>query len=517
MEILSASQQQPRQHNVRKLPSPSLHASVPTPEDSSTSVPKSVQVGKQGRRSVLSRSRPGHSDSSSVSSQSDDNKHNRPYDGGGLQLPVAQNIPAFHIDEIIRGERLVCNKSCEVYEIRGVRQSHEQDEPTLQLPRDHLANQINSKKYRRDTSGTPLAKRFVLKHIRRERMDSQLKFEEAASELENEATMMKGLNHPNIAKLRGISIGGTEAYYLTGNHDSFFIIVEQMEETLARKIVRWRSKENFHRFRTVFGLFPRRRAEQKFLIERLHVIFDISNGLQYIHGHGICHRNLHISSIGFNAQNNVQIMEFGKACQNSRTVERANERSDPSVAAPSILHYDDSGVFPINTRSSPPKASGFQKDVLDFSRIVCEVLTMRSVNNSMSDRQGKAYIRSFRDLASFIPRRLLGMLQRGLSDFPDSRPTISEFRDCLNDVLLGLVKEHKESSGTSGGSSTDPYMSIGRSERRLTELGLLGEGEEVPETTRDATGETKDGEAQVNEAENTESMRTSFTGGCQVL
>lgn len=193
-------------------------------------IPTSVHVRPKPLKTVSSsRSGVGHSvcSASSISFQCFDRKY-RPNEqsggGGGLNLSEEQNVPAFHIDDILRGNSIdVHTATFYVYEIRGIKQNHEQEEPSRQFLRDTLANQINSKKYRRNTAGAPLAKRFVLKHLRKERMDSQMGFEEATVSLENEATLMKGVNHPNIAKLRGVSIGGTEAYYLTGHHDSYFL------------------------------------------------------------------------------------------------------------------------------------------------------------------------------------------------------------------------------------------------------------------------------------------------------
>jgi hypothetical protein len=460
-----------------------------------SSIPVTVHV-QQKPKSNSSRSGKFHSMASASSGSSHSaSRKLRPGATVAKAGAVVRNIPAFHIDEIIRGDRLEWNWTFEIYEIRGIQQKHKENDPMRQLPRDHLANQINSKRYRRDIGRSPLAKRFVLKHIRKERMDSQAGFEEAALALENEATLMKGLNHPNIAKLCGVSIGGTEAYYLRGKHDSYFLIVEQMEETLARRLVRWRSKDSFQRLRTLFGLLRRRRAASKFLIERLGVAFDISDGLQYIHGHGICHCNLSVTSIGFNFHQQVQIMEFGMACQ-----QKTNDKGASEAGVGLLCHNrDESGVFSATMLPSQVSESGFQGDVLDFSRIVCEILTMRSCGPSMSDRQENAYIRSFRALASVIPPRLLGMLQRGVSDYPDSRPTISEFRECLSDILCSWLED-------SSGSTTDPFFSIKRQGCRQTVLGLIAEEDE----------ETSADDGLVSTLQNTDSLQTSVTGGYHV-
>lgn len=218
----------------------------------------------------------------------------------------------------------------------------------------------------------------------------------------------------------------------------------------------------------MFGLLARKRTELNLLIERLRVAFDISDGVQYIHGHGKCHHNLHVSSVGFNVKNQVQIMEFGKAVYKNRPTEHGSETSDGSAVTRGsfALLQERSGPFPVNTGSTlQAQESGFQKDVLDCSRIVCEVMTVRLIESSMSDRQGKACIRLFCALASLVPRRLLGMLQRGLSDHPDSRPTITEFRDCLNEVLFNLIKENRGSSGTPM-MSLDPHIGTRQQDRR---------------------------------------------------
>jgi hypothetical protein len=348
-------------------------------------------------------------------------------------------------------------------------------------------------------------------------MDSQQAFEVAASALDNEATLMKGLYHPNIARLRGLSIGGTEAYYQTGRHDSYFLIMEQVEETLTQRIARWQNRQTLYKWRTIHGLLRQKQFEKNFLLERLRVAFDIADAIEYIHTHGICHHSLHGRSIAFNTQNQVQISEFGCArkCTTERTTRNVTENNTvdggnfhesyssvttAAAAAAATLKREESDESHTSTRSvssSPSKIVGLQQDVLDFTWILCEILTMRSSSeaSSINDREGKAYVRAFRSLASVIPRRLLGMIHRGLNgngknDSNGRLPSIADFRECLSEVMYSMTKDGNDTAF--GGGINTSLNKNWRKTRRPTELGLITEAEEMRFVYR---GEVEEGVA----------------------
>lgn len=453
-------------------------------------------------------------------------------------ITAQATVACFHIDEIVRGELLDTHRMYEVHDIRAIRQGHKVASPMQQHSRDCMTEQVNNARNIRKiaaagatgagqevTPATTTGKRFVMKHIRKECMGTQQLFEEAALALENEATMMKGLCHPSIPRLRGMSLGGTEAYYFSGRHDSFFLLSDRIVESFQERVVRWRKRNGWVRLRTFRGLIRRSSSERAFLVERLRVALDIADGVHYMHEHGISHRSLDSSSIGFNASNHVQILQFGKARKESYNSPQPSASNAPAShlqtqgsskrlssltsstkgSLPASLTRNESlrscgttGSHPSELQQADHEKSsqslgggssrGFQQDVLGYSKILCEILTMRSLEGAWADsvnhmsRQGKAYISDFRSLATKIPRRLLELLQRGLGDFADSRPTMDEYCACLGEVLFGLhqdqMRHRKESSnaGDDGSTAAAAYNHGRPAGRRTTQLGLSCEG-----------------------------------------
>jgi serine/threonine protein kinase len=197
-------------------------------------------------------------------------------------------------------------------------------------------------------------------------------------------------------------------------------------------------------------LLRRKETEEAFLVERLRVALDIADGLKYIHSHGICHRDLHLTSIGFSSTDQVQITSFGKARRQKRPLDDTSakyltvDHSDGVAMLVSPSMYPRESEYRAPDSSTKSVESGTKQDVLAYSRILCEILTMRSCEISISSREGTAYIRAFRALAFVIPKQLWGLLQKGLSNEVVSRPSMSEFHECLIDVIFSMTMLNRD-------------------------------------------------------------------------
>jgi serine/threonine protein kinase len=192
---------------------------------------------------------------------------------------------------------------------------------------------------------------YAMKHLKGRLMSQQENFRLAAAELAVEAHMLASFDHPNIIKLRGWAANGV-ASFLSGRHDSFFLLLDKLDETLDHRITRWQQLHNRWQADTdqeshassQHGLMadmwrrltqtqlPPHLAHQKVLqhqheqreqkrsirhqhqeqvvLEQMSVCKEIAAALSYLHEQGVIFRDLKPNNIGF-LDGKVKLFDFG--------------------------------------------------------------------------------------------------------------------------------------------------------------------------------------------------------------
>jgi len=79
---------------------------------------------------------------------------------------------------------------------------------------------------------------FAMKHLKLRLMSQPANFRLAASELAVEAHMLASFSHPNILRIRGWALNGISSF-ADGRHDSFFLLLDILDETLDHRIATW--------------------------------------------------------------------------------------------------------------------------------------------------------------------------------------------------------------------------------------------------------------------------------------
>lgn len=188
-------------------------------------------------------------------------------------------------------------------------------------------------------------RRYACKHLKQDLMDRPEDFQTAAAELACEAHILSAFDHPNILKVRGWAENGI-ASFEEGNHNSFFLLLDLLDETLNQRIDRWREEEerrNLERvmmarqnpshspavgettriwgniqhaalFKDSSAMEQHHRTEnmrfQTLYLEKIRVMSELASALDYIHSMGVVFRDLKPNNIGFSG-NRVQIFDFG--------------------------------------------------------------------------------------------------------------------------------------------------------------------------------------------------------------
>ena len=191
-------------------------------------------------------------------------------------------------------------------------------------------------------------KTYAMKHLKGKLMSQPDNFRLAAAELAVEAHMLASFEHPNIIKVRGWAANGV-ASFATGKHDSFFLLLDRLDETLDRRIdrwlqleARWRADEqadsHVHSHGVVVDMWRRftqsqpdpqlarnealrrqpqkqqrdlrRQHQEQVLLEKLGICMEISSALSYLHSQGVIFRDLKPNNIGF-LNGRVKLFDFG--------------------------------------------------------------------------------------------------------------------------------------------------------------------------------------------------------------
>mmetsp|Transcript_350 Transcript_350/g.510 ORF Transcript_350/g.510 Transcript_350/m.510 type:complete len:418 (+) Transcript_350:114-1367(+) len=182
-------------------------------------------------------------------------------------------VAKFHRSEIEVGELLGKGAFSEVYQVKAVNPcfEHEDEEENLRcVIHEACKTQDND------------ADQFIVKHLRPELLTQRTAFNNAAADLVLESKFLAALDHPNIIKIHGWAANGAKSFG-DGSHDGFFVMLEQLDDILSRRISLWRKDP----------------SSAPPMEQRLGYATQIAGALQYLHSKNIIFRDLKCDNIGF--------------------------------------------------------------------------------------------------------------------------------------------------------------------------------------------------------------------------
>lgn len=305
-------------------------------------------------------------------------------------------------------------------------------------------------------------------------------FQVAAADLAVEAHLLASLgDHPNILKIRGWTMKGPKAFE-NGRHDSFFLVLDVLEETLDRRMKKWRQQRNDDACES---------SSNKLTTEKTRIVTEIAAALEHVHSRGVIYRDLKPQNVGFR-NDTVKLFDFGL----SRELVLPPSVSPPSSPSSAISTAAATTTTTMMTdRAGTPRymapevlskrgpSYGFPSDVYSWSIVAWEIFTEQKPFAEMTSRDqyiamvcDKGYrpdISTATDTASNddndtdeiprhnIPEEMKPLLERSWSSEPSDRPTMSktvaELRSNFNSAPLIATKKRKRESTSDAGSSDD--------------------------------------------------------------
>lgn len=280
----------------------------------------------------------------------------------------------------------------------------------------------------------PDKRKYAMKHLKFKLMSQPENFRLAAAELAVEAHMLASFDHPNILKIRGWAANGV-ASFAEGAHDSFFLILDALDETLDQRICRWQAQEETFKqqqaslntlsngffdvwkrlsqpHETVKSLYTHP-AYQQIYLEKLGVCAEIAAALNYLHERGVIFRDLKPNNIGF-LNGRVQLFDFGLSrelpgCDLNQPFEMSGK-----VGTLRYMAVEVASQQPYNVAS----------DVFSWAMVSYEVLTLLKPFHGWTRdmHQSMVCVQGVRPETASLPSNVRHMLEACWSHQPHLRP-----------------------------------------------------------------------------------------------
>lgn len=268
-------------------------------------------------------------------------------------------IPLFHRSEIQIGTLVGSGGFSNVYQITAFvldTAISEQCTGEEQVLREEMAELVRN--------GTL---KLVIKHLKRALSLSSTKvMSRAACDLMMEATYMASMNHPNILAVRALPIHDIHSYD-AGDYDGYFIIMDELSNTLSDEIMEWK----------------RNVSAAPSITNKMDYALQVASALEYLHA--FCHviyRDLKPSNIGFDINTGtVQLFDFGLCRElpsaSTTDIARINDENKLEIDCEDDV-YEMSGVG--TRRYMAPEIINDGKynckvDVYSWSMLVSELIT----------------------------------------------------------------------------------------------------------------------------------------------
>lgn len=276
-------------------------------------------------------------------------------------------------------------------------------------------------------------RRYVIKNLNPKLACNPKKLVVGAKDLVMEAHFLSAFDHENIIKLRGWSAAGIAGFSSTGRADGFFLILDRLSVTLAKRISLWREDDRARKS-LVKG---RHTVKNQLLMERLQTSIDIASAVTYLHERRVLFRDLKPANVGFTIEGTLKIFDFGLAVE-------IPHHADPETTFKLAGNTGTSRYMAVEVIRKEPY--NLKADVFSYSILLWEIMALAKPYEGLLGHQVKVSVSVFGERPS-IPRSwpvaIRRLLRRGWSESISNRPTMEE-------IYKTLTKVHEASSKSGG-------------------------------------------------------------------
>lgn len=325
--------------------------------------------------------------------------------------------------EIRIGQKLGEGGFAEVYEIEAF------DLCPLISEKFPKAIQTIRANYQRNSVDPSTGKgRFVIKQMKKSLLEQdRCDFASGVADMATEASYLMRFNHAHILSLRGLPIKGLDALE-DGMHDSFFLILDRITETLNDRISLWRSEE-------------KQDKTTKIVYSK-----QLASALAYLHRNRIVYRDLKPQNIGLDSNGNIQLFDFGL----SRELPTCSGESNAvyKIARAGTRRYMAPEV-------TCQEAYNCKVDIYGWSLVVWQMFTLAKPYSAYNEQCHLKYVCLGNERPAFthcdslkslhediyfaVPRSLRSILSKSWDASPIKRPEMQTvYRELDN-----LLKRHR--------------------------------------------------------------------------
>jgi serine/threonine protein kinase len=266
-------------------------------------------------------------------------------------------------------------------------------------------------------------KKYIIKHLNPKLAFNPKKLLVGAKDLVMEAHFLSSLKHENVIELRGWSAAGIAGFSETGRADGFFLVFDQLKETLSRRIVHWRERAKESKKGSIMK--SRTSVRMQLFAERIEVATRIADAVEYLHNKRIIYRDLKPANIGFDIDGCLKIFDFGLAVE-------LPEGTDPNSTFNLAGNTGTSRYMAVEVIRKHPY--NVKADVFSFSILLWELMALVKPYDGLVGQQVKECVSVFGERPA-IPRTwpttLRRILRRGWCENLLDRPFITEVKEVL--------------------------------------------------------------------------------------